>query len=795
MEALWQDIRYGFRMLIKNPGFTLTVLVVLTLAIGTNTVVFSVINAVLFKPLPYDEPDRIVRIWEQKKQQGIDRIGSSHTNLIFWREHNQVFECIAGMQNRRAYITGLDKSYHVKAAAVSSCYFSLMGVRPMLGRGFLPEEELPGKEYVTVLSHSFWRARMGGDPEAIGKNLTLDGKEYTIVGIMGPDFRDSLTRDRPFWVPLVLDPEGKSGGTGVRARLKPGVTIEQAQANMTALEERLVEMYPKYNTGYTVEVQSFLDDELGDNRTLLHLLWGAVGLVLLVACTNAAGLFLVHGNVRQKELAVRSALGASRSRIICQMLTEGLMLSLVAGILGFLAAFWVVRGFVILRPADIPRIDETKIDMSVLFFTFGISLLTGLLFSLMPAWKAAGVHLSQTIKGTVTNVSISRRWHHLRGGLVIVQMSIALTLLMGVGMLIQSLIYMQKEDLGFEPDNVLVTSIELPKAKYPDYPAWTTFYMQLLERVQTLPEVQSAAIVSGGLDLSTGGGFMRFKIDGRPPVDQGEQPMARFENISPDFFKTMGMKIVTGRDFTEQDIQSGTRNIIIDEHLANTYFYDANPVGQRIDGMLIVGVVSTIRDFDELVPSINTIYMPIQRYCYQISDLVVKTDGDPLRLTGALRAQVSILDKDQEISEIETLKASLSDMLAPRRFTTILLGVFAQITLVLAVVGLYGLIHYTVTQSTHDIGIRMAIGATQARVTKTILGKGVMLILPGIILGLAGGYIVSRFITGLLYQTSPTDLGILLIVSATLFVSALIACFIPAMRAAKIDPMEALRYE
>jgi len=795
MKTVWQDVRYGLRMLRKNPGFTAIVVVILAVGIGANTAIFSVINAVMLKPLPYDEPDRIVRIWEQKKQQGIDRIGSSHVNLIFWRKHNGVFECIAGMQNRRAYITGLDKSCHVKAAAVSSCFFSLMGAQPILGRGFLPEEELPGNEYVTVLSHSFWRTRMGSDPEAIGKSLTLDGNGYTIVGVMGPHFRDSLRRDRPFWVPLVLDPKKWGGGTGVRARLKHGVTLEQAQADMATLEKRLVEMYPKYNTGYTVEVISFFDDELDDNRVFLHLLWAAVGLVLLVACTNAAGLFLVYGNVRQKELAVRSALGASGWRIMRQMLTEGFILSLVAGLLGLLITFWVVRGIVAMLPSDIPRIKDTRIDMSVLLFSLGISMLTGLLFSFIPAWKAASIHLSQTIKGTLTSFSISRRSKHLRGGLVIAQISVALTLLMGVGMLIRSLIHMQKEYLGFEPDNVVVASIELPKMKYPDYKRWKTFYMQLLQRIQTLPDVQYAAIASGGLDLSTGGGFMGFEIDGRSPLKSEEKPMARYGIVSPDFFKTMGMKIIKGRDFTEQDTQSGSRSFIIDENLANKYFHDIDPIGQRIDGVPIVGVVSTIRDFEELAPSINTIYKPIQRHCYQISDLIVRTNGDPLRLAATLREQVSILDKEQEISKIETLNTNLSIMLAPRRFTTILLGIFAQITLFLAVVGLYGLIHYTVTQNTHDIGVRMAIGATQANITKTILGKSIVLILPGMILGLVGAYIVSRFITGLLYKTGPTDPFTFFYSVLLLITASLIACYLPARRAAKIDPMEALRYE
>jgi putative ABC transport system permease protein len=795
MTTLWQDVRYGLRMLVKNPGFACVVVVILAVGIGVNTAVFSVVNAVLFRELPYDEPDRIVSVWEQKKQQGMDRIGSSHHNLVYWRQNNKVFECMSGVGNRRVYVTGLDKSYHIKALAVSSCFFSLMGAGPAFGRGFLPEEEQRGNEHVVVLSYGFWRDRMGGDPEILGKDLVLDEKPYRIVGVMPANFRHSLTRDAPFWVPLVLNAEDRGGGTRVVARLKKGVTVEQARAEMSVLEARLAQEDAQATSGTTVAVDSFMNDELGGNRTLLHVLWGAVGLVLLVACTNAAGLFLVHGNIRQKEMAVRAAVGASRGRIMRQMLTEGVIVSLTAGVVGVLLAFWVTKGLVGMCPSDIPRMRETRVDTSVLFFALGLSILTGLLFSLLPAWKAAGVHLSQIMKGTSVGPAAGWCWRHLRKGLVVSQIGMALILLMGVGVLIRSLIHMQREDLGFVPEGVLVTHIELPKVKYPEQPQWTSFFEPLLCQVQALSGVQSAAVVSGGLELSTGGGFVGISVEGRPPADSREKPMARLVQASLDLHKALGMAIVKGRGFTEQDIGDQTTNIIIDETLAQKFFADGDPLGQRINGMTIVGVVKTIRDFEELAPSVNTIYVPSPARCYMISDLVVRTSGDPLKLADAIRAQVALLDKDLEVSRIYTVKENLADMLAPKRFITIVLGLFAQIALILAGVGLYGVIQYSVAQGTRDVGIRMALGATRSSVLLGVLRQGLTVALIGVVAGAAGALAVTRVLSSLLYGVSSTDPLTLLAVSLVLITIALLASYIPARRAARIDPMAALRCE
>ncbi len=801
MGTLWQDIKCGLRRVARNPGFALLVVAILTIGIGANTAVFSVVNTVLLQALPYDDPGKIVEIRELDKDRQLRPRPASPGTLAYWREHNRVFDHVTGWTSRGVDLTGLGEPFRVSARAVSSCFFSVVGVPPQFGRAFLPQEEQRGHDHVVVVSHAFWRDRLGGDPQAVGKGITVNGENHTIVGVMPDGYRDTpWPDDMAFWMPLVLDSVGAEEHINVWARLKRGVGMDQARADMAVLEQQLSQVDPPSYRQLTVSVERLMDRWLGSERRLLYPLWGAVVLVLLIACMNVGGLFLVHGNARRQEMALRVTLGASRGRILCQLLTESLLLSLTAGLLGVLAASWMIKGIVALCPADVYQIGQTRIDGTVLFFTLGLSLLAALASGLLPGWKAAGACRVQTLRQESSGPVLDRGWRRLSSGLVVAQIAIALTLLVGVGMLVQSLVLLQREDLGFQPKNVAVLPVQFPEAKYPQGRAASLLVRQLLQRVQALPQVRSAAAISPNLLLGSKGNTMPLLIDGRPP-DPEAQTWAKIQIVSTDFFATLGMRVLQGRGFAERDMQGSGKGVVIGANLARRYFSGRDPIGQRIavggrDGGPVLGVVTSLKDYNALNPDVVSVYWPLyEDYCWPFAEIVVKTEGDPLRLAPVLRALVADLDKDVEVSPMRTLEGTLSTMLAPRRFATILLGVFAQIALMVAAVGLYGVLEYSVARRTHEIGIRMALGATQGLVVRTVIYQGGLLTLSGVGLGLAGGYAIRRVIASLLYEASPTDPAMLAIVLTTLLATALVACWIPARRAARIDPMEALRCE
>ncbi len=797
MGTLWQDLRYGLRMLARGPGFALVVVAILALGIGANTAVFSVVNAVLLRPLPYQEPDRLVRLFQQRRGGVETSIGQK--NFVYWREHNEVFEQIAAFAGRRAYLSGLDRPRHMRAEEVSPCLFSLLGAKPMLGRTFLPEEEKLGNHRVMVLSHAFWQDQWGCDAGVIGRIVELDGEQYTIVGVMPPDFRHTMADPAPFWLPLVLE---KSYGVMALARLKKGVTLERARANMALVSHQLEEMDPKLNAGYTATVHRYLDDYFGDHRRTLLLLLGSAALVLLIACSNVANLLLARAALRRQEIGVRLALGASRGRIMRQVLTEGIILSTAAGLLGLLATYWGVRGLVSLCPADIPRMGETRVDLTVLVFTLGLSMVTGLLFGLMPAWRTADVRLGQILKEGQVRSSTGRGWQRLRDGLVVSQIGIALMLLMGAALLIQSLMALHKVDLGFQPQNVLVMHVEVPQVRYPQPQQQTAFFDQLLQKIRALPGVRSAALVTVRLDLARPGGTDLISIGSRP-ANREELLEVGSRRVGRDFFETMGIPVLRGRTFTEQDVRAQVtatpQSLIIDETLARKYFPGADPIGQRIYyseklSGAVVGVVPTIRDFEELTPARGTLYYLLSDRYFYVMDVVVRTEGEPMRLAEALRAQVRALDKDQAC-ELRTLESTLAEMLGPRRFTMVLLGVYAGTALLIACAGLYGLLQYMVAHQGHEIGIRMALGARNADVLRAILKQGLVLTLIGVAVGLVGTLVLTRVLSSLLYGVRATDPATFACVALLLVTVALAASGIPAWRAARTNPMRALRYE
>jgi putative ABC transport system permease protein len=784
-------------MLARAPGFTLVVVAILALGIGANTAVFSVVNAVLLQPLPYREPHRLVNLYQQWK-------GGAETNIAlerfaYWREHNEVFEQIAGTGRRQVYLTGLNRPRQIQAKMVSSCLFSLLGFRPVLGRTFLPEEEKMGNDRVVVLSLAFWRDEWGSDPNVIGRTMVLDGEQHTIVGVMGSDGSDA----EPFCLPLVLE---KARGLKAIARLKKGVTLEQARANMALVSHQFEEIDSKLDAGYTATVHRYLDDYFGDHRRTLLLLLGSAAFVLLIACTNVANLLLARAALRRQEIGVRLALGASRGRIMRQVLTESVLLSITGGLLGLLVTHWAVKGLVGLCPVYIPRIGQTRVDLTVLAFTLGLSTATGLLFGLMPAWRTADVRLGQVLKEGQTRSSTGRGWQHLRDGLVVSQIGIALMLLMGAALLIRSLMALYRVDLGFQARNVLVMRVELPLMKYPQSQQQRAFFDQLLQNIRAMAGVRSAALVVPAVTLAEGGSTTAISI-GSPVANREERFEVIRRHVGRDFFETMGMRVIRGRTFTEQDVQAQDvqaeatlwQSLIIDETLARKYFPDADPIGQRtyydeeMSGT-VVGVVSTIKDFTELAPTQGILYrLSPPPYFYRM-EIAIKTEGEPMRLADGLRAQVQALDKDQTC-QLWTLESTLARMLGPRRFSMVLLGVYAGTALLIACAGLYGLLQYMVAHQGHEIGIRMALGARNRDVLKAILKQGLVLTFVGVAVGLAGTLVLTRVLSSLLYGIRATDPVTFACVSLLLVIVALAASGIPAWRAARTNPMSALRYE
>jgi putative ABC transport system permease protein len=808
MTTVLQDIRYGLRMLAKSPGFTLVVVLILSLGIGANTAVFSVVNAVMLKPLPYRDADRLIVLWEQTKWGSTK---TAHADFISAYRQSRSFEGMAAYGNERLYVVGIDRPREVQAGTVSPDLFGLLGIKPLLGRGFLPEEDQEGNARVVVLSHRFWKDHLGGDPNVIGKTISLtrdrvnpdfsanlDRQEYAIVGVMPAEFEFPFGRPAPFWVPLVLTRDfiWKQGRpiTPI-ARLTKNGTLEQARAEMAVVTEHLRQADPEGRGDHTICLDRLQSKVLEDNPRLLLLLLGAAGFVLLIACGNVANLFLARATGRRHELATRIVVGASRVRLLRQMLTESLLLTTGAGLAGLVLTFLTINGLVGLCPAEIPRLAQAGVDSTVLAFTVGVAVLTGLLFGTLPAWRPADTHVSRILQEGRMRSS-TPRGRRLGGSLVVLQIGLSLILLVGAALLVRSLIALQSLDLGFEPENMLSVEIRLPTAKYPDSQHCSAFWDEAMGQVRRLPQVCAAGLVSSGLQLGAMEADLPFSIPGRPASDSEEPLFAKWICVSPDFFKAMGIRLLTGRDFTEEDRPS---QIIIDETIARRCFGDDDPVGRTLlaDGggeMTIVGLVRATRDFLTPDPPEGAIYMHMPASSQDMV-LVVRTDDDPVRCAPLLREQITALSEDEVISRIDTLETILSASLASRRFVMILLSLFAGIALIVAMIGVYGLLEYSTSQQTHDIGIRMALGARRSDVLKAVLERGLKLTLIGVVCGLAGTMAVTRTLSGLLYDVTPTDPVTLLCVSLVLAGVALLASYLPARRAAKVDPMVALRCE
>ena len=800
------DLRYALRMLAKSPAFTFVVVVTLGLAIGANSAIFSVVNAVLLRPLPYPNSDRLVRIYGTQPQ--LPTGPTSPANFLEWKGENEVFERIATYIGQGFNFTGTDKPERVIGVRVSADLFQLLRVQPALGRTFTVDEDRDGADRVVILSDQFWQSRFGGDARAVGQTITLNEQRYTIVGVMPAGFAFPSPHAQ-VWTPVGFNPaEQATRDTNfidVVARLKPAVSIEQAQANMTAIAQRQAERYPQTNFGVGVKVMSLQEDIVGDVRPMLVVLLAAVGFVLLIACANVANLLLARAAARQREMAIRGALGASRSRVVRLLLTESVLLAILGGAVGLLLAIWSLDLLVSLKPANIPRLAEIGVNRTMFLFTLAVSVFTGMLFGVVPALQVAKADLNEGLKESGRGGSDSARRHRVRALLVVSEVALSLVLLVGAGLMIRSFSKLLAVDPGFHADHVLTALVSLPVPKYPKWEEQVAFYDRLLERLRNVPGVTAAGVIT---DLPLlGGGSTGFDVDGRPEALPGQRPLTDYRIASPDYFAAMGMKLLKGRAFSRFDTDGAPGVVIINETLAKNYFAGEEPIGQRLalsgspkDLREIVGVVADVRNYGVDADVKPEVYVPFTQsapdYLSSVVSaltVVVRSTMDPAMLTNVLREQVQALDKDQPVSRIKTMEGYLADSMAQRRFNMLLLGAFAGIALVLAAVGIYGVIAYTVAQRTHEMGIRIALGARGADILRLVFANAMVTTITGIVIGLVAAFALTRLLQSLLYQVTATDPFVFAAISILLLTVAAIATYIPARRAMKVNPITALR--
>jgi putative ABC transport system permease protein len=794
-------------MLAKNPGFTAVAVIALALGIGANTAIFSVVNTVLLRPLPYKDPEQLVMVWEDATKHGYPRDTPTAANYIDWRDQNSVFSGMAAIDEINLNLTNAGDPERLKGRRVSANLFALLGVEPQLGRVFNAAEDQPGAQHVAVLSHRLWQRRFGGDANIVNKTLTLDGEAYTVTGVMPARF-EFPEKDVEIWVPIAFDAREAANRNRhyleVVARLKPGVTLEQAQTEMTTIGARLQQQYPQTNTDIGVAVTSLHEHLVGDIKPALLILLGAVGLVLLIACANVANLLLARAAIRQKEIALRVALGARRWRLLRQFLTESVLLATIGGTLGLAIAF---GGLLLLRsfiPENISQAREITLDLKVLGFTFLVSILTGLIFGLAPAIQAVRMNQSETLKEGGRDSVTGRSGKRLRGLLVTAEVAVSLVLLIAAGLLINSFLRLRNTDPGFRVDHLLTMKVELPYPKYEQAQRRNEFFNNVVQRVQSIAGVRSAA-VTVNLPLYRQGNSISIQIAGRPEPPPGQEPIIVTRMISPGYFETMGIPLVSGRQLTDHDTEKSPNVVVISETMARRYWPGEDAIGKRIaagrvtsdaDWIQVIGVVKDVHQFELSADPKPQMYLSYrQAEFFWPEDLVVRTDVDPASLAATVRNAVWEIDKEQPVSNIRTMEDILADSIARQRFSMLLLGVFAGVALLLAAVGIYGVMSYSVAQRTHEIGIRMALGAQTSAVLKLAVGYGLKLVVAGVVIGLVAAFVLTRLMSTLLFGITATDPATFALISLLLIAVAAIASYIPARRATKVDPLIALRYE
>ncbi len=818
MQTLWRDLCYGLRTLAKNPGFTVVAVLSLAIGIGANSAIFSVTNALLLRPLSYQDADRLAILWQRSPGLNVAQDWFSPGQYLDVKTQNQVFEQVAVTIGASFNLTGQGGPEHVDGARVSSSLFPLLGVKALLGRVVLPEEDQPGKPAVVILSYGFWQRRFGGDPGVIGQKLILSGNSLEIVGVMPPGF--SLTKEVMLTVnaieradlllPLPMSESARTNrgneDFNIFAKLKPGVTIAQAQADMDLLAGRMKQQYPENyppHGGLTISVVPLLKQVVGEIDLALYVLFGAVGFVLLIACVNVANLLLSRAAVRQKEIAIRAAVGASRVRIIRQLLTESSVLALMGGLLGLFIALWAVEALRRFGPENIPRLSEVSVDGRVLAFTFFVSLLTGIVFGLAPALRASRVDLNETLKeGGRSGDGASGRGHHLtRKLLVVSEVALSLVLLICAGLLIRSYQRVVNANPGFDSRNVHAMRLSLPAAKYATPESIVAFFRQVGERLKQSPGVESVG-TSYSLPMSAVAfAWEPITIEGYVAPTTHDSIISNVRIVNPSYFDVMRIPLKEGRDFTGQDIRGAQETVIVNEALAQRFWPNQHPIGKRLQRgksgvwRTVVGVISDAKEYSaEKEPPI-AVYYPSEQVIARNMYLVIRTTTDPVPMTGEMIKEIQAVDPEMPVFDVGSMDQRLHGSLARQRFSMFLLGVFAVIALMLAAIGIYGVMAYSVNQRTHEIGIRMALGAQPGNILQLIIRQALILASLGIVIGLAGALALTRLLSSLLFGVSATDLFTFVITPLLLGGVALLAGYIPARRAAKVDPMIALRHE
>jgi putative ABC transport system permease protein len=803
MENLIKDIRYGFRALIRRPVLTLVAVITLALAIGANTAVFSVVYGVLLRPLDYPESEQLIALRESNPFKQPDA-QVAPANFLEWQRQNTVFAELAAYRTVSYNLTGDGEPERLLAGRVSADLFKMLGAQLVAGRAFLREDDRAGSAGVVVISEGLWRRRFGSQANIIGKTLRLSGEDFTVVGVVQTDFRLPDQRERELWTPIAFQ-EFERNLRDARyieaiARLKPGVTLEQAQAEMSAISGRLSQQYPNTNQGWTIRLMPVLEFAVGDARKILWVLFSAVGLVLLIACANVTNLLLARAASRQKEIAIRLAIGAGRLRIIRQLATETLLLAFLGALAGWPLAVWGLKALLAIAPADLPRLSAVTIDNRALLFTLAVTLITGLLFGLAPALQLANTNVNRTLKDGRVKANRGAGGKPIGKLLMAGEVALALVLLVGGGLLLRTIWQLHRIDPGFDERNALLVTLQLSEKKYSENKQVAEFSRQLEQQLAVLPGVETTAvarILPIIHELTTG-----FYVEGRPRESDNQLPQTSYSAVSANYFEAMRIPLISGRVFTDRDNQESPRVAIVSAALAERFFPGEDPVGKRINVNTgpesfreIVGVVGDVKQKGLTRETSPQVYEPFVQAPDRFITLIVRGSGDPSSLVPAIRGKVLELDQELPLQRVSTLDTVVSNSIRRQRFVSVVLSVFAGVALILALAGVYGVISYSVAQRTKELGIRVALGAQVSDVLRLVLKQGMTYVLLGEVVGIVGALALTRLLGGLLFGVTPTDALTFVLVAVSVFLVALGACYVPARRATKVDPLKSLRYE